>query len=206
MNGKVRVKHPTHRSLALLSGGDLPWFVKTKIQLHLRGCLRCQQYLASLEESVGELRREADTQTLTGFEAIADWPRLEREMMGNIAVGVAAARCVDHVGHGRRVFAWTAALAGLILLFAAGWMTHIPREETQHILAAVQQWSGRAPQNSGTVLRSSPEGVAVRAQGSTLTLMHPRSAVISVSSTSGMEARYVDSDTGQVTITSVYAQ
>jgi hypothetical protein len=143
---------------------------------------------------------------LTGFEAIADWPRLEREMMGNIAVGVAAARCVDHVGHGRRVFTWVLAVAGLVALFVAGWATHIPREQTQHLFAAIQQWAGRPPQAVGTVLRSSPDGVAVRAQGSTLTLMHPRSAVISVSSTSGMEARYVDAETGQVTITSVYAQ
>lgn len=155
---------------------------------------------------MGELRREAEAQTLTGFEAIADWSRLEREMIGNIAVGVAAARCVDHVGHGRRIFTWAMATTGLVVLFAAGWATHIPREETQHIFAAVQQWAGRPSQSGGTVLRSSPDGVAVRAQGSTLTLMHPRSAVISVSSTSGMEARYVDAETGQVTITSVYAQ
>lgn len=206
MNATVPAKHPTHRSLALYLGGDLAWLARTRIRAHLRGCPRCQQYVTSLEEALGELRREADAQTLTGFEAIADWSRMEREMMGNIAVGVAAARCVDHVGQGRRVLNWTLAVAGLILLFAAGWVTHIPREQTQHMFAAVQQWSGRAPQFSGTVLRSSPDGVAVRAQGSTLTLMHPRSAVISVSSTSGMEARYVDSETGQVTITSVYAQ
>jgi len=199
-------QHPTHRSLALYLGGDLPWLAKTKLRVHVRSCPRCQQYVGSLEEAQGELRREAEAQTLTGFEAIADWSRLEREMMGNIGVGVAAARCVDHVGHGRKLLTWTAAVVGLILLFIAGWVTHIPREQTQHIFTAFQQWSGRAPQISGTVLRSSPDGVAVRAQGSTLTLMHPRSAVISVSSTSGMEARYVDSETGQVTITSVYAQ
>jgi hypothetical protein len=206
LSASVPGKHPTHRSLALFQGGDLPWFTKAKIRLHLRGCDRCQQYVTSLEEAVGELRREAEGQTLTGFEAIADWSRLEREMIGNIAVGVAAARCVDHVGRGRKVLTWTAAFAGLTLLFIAGWVTHIPREQTQHMFAAVQQWSGRRAQASGTVLRSTPDGVAVRAQGSTLTLMHPRSAVISVSSTSGMEARYVDSETGQVTITSVYAQ
>jgi hypothetical protein len=127
-------------------------------------------------------------------------------MIGNIAVGVAAARCVDHVGQGRKILAWAAAVAGLLLLFAAGWATHIPREQTEHIFAALHNWAARAPQATGTVLRSSPDGVAVRAQGSTLTLMHPRSAVVSVSSTSGMEARYVDTETGQVTITSVYAQ
>jgi hypothetical protein len=206
LSATAQSKHPTHRSLALYSRGDLSWLGRAKVRIHLRSCQRCQQYFASLEDAVGELRREAEAQTLTGFEAIADWSRLEREMIGNIAVGVAAARCVERVGHGRRMFGWTMALVGLVVLFVAGWVTHIPREQTQHIFAAVQQWAGHPPQSTGTVLRSSPDGVAVRTQGSTLTLMHPRSAVISVSSTSGMEARYVDSDTGQVTITSVYAQ
>jgi len=206
LSARAQSKHPTHRSLSLYLRGDLPWVARMNVRMHVRGCHRCQQYLASVEEAVGELRREAETQTLTGFEAIADWSRLEREMIGNIAVGVAAARCVDHVGRGRKILAWTAASTGLLVLFAAGWATHIPREQTEHIFAALQTWAGHAPQGAGTVLRSSPDGVAVRAQGSTLTLMHPRSAVISVSSTSGMEARYVDAETGQVTITSVYAQ
>jgi hypothetical protein len=199
-------KHPTHRVLALFLRGDLPWIKATGTRLHLRDCGRCQQYLALLEDAVLELRREAETQTLTGFEAIADWRRLEREMIGNIAVGVAAARCVDGVGQTRKVLGWTMAVAGLCALFVAGWATHIPREQTQHLITAVQRWAGRNPQSAAIVLRSSPDGVAVRAQGSTLTLIHPRSAVISVSSTSGMEARYVDAETGQVTITSVYAQ
>lgn len=206
MSARAQSKHPTHRSLSLYLRGDLPWVPTLNVRMHLRGCHRCQQYVVSIQDAVGELRREADAQTLTGFEAIADWPRLEREMIGNIAVGVAAARCVDHVGHGRRILTWSAAVTGLLLLFAAGWTTHIPREQTEHIFAALQRWATHAPQGGGTVLRSSPEGVAVRAQGSTLTLMHPRSAVISLSSTSGMEARYVDAETGQVTITSVYAQ
>jgi hypothetical protein len=206
LSATAQRKHPSHRLLALYLRGDLSWLRRTSIRFHLRDCPRCQQYLSAFESAIGELRREAETQTLTGFEAIADWPRLEREMMGNIAVGVAAARCVDHVGHGRRRFGWALALAAFTILFVLGWMTHIPGEQTQHLFAAIQQWAGHPPQPSGTVLRSSPDGVAVRAQGSTLTLMHPRSAVISVSSTSGMEARYVDAETGQVTITTVYAQ
>lgn len=206
MSANASSKHPTHRSLALYVRGDLPWFAKSKLRVHLRACERCRQYLASLEASTGELRREAESQTLTGFEAIADWSRLEGEMIGNIAVGVAAARCVDYVSHGRRMFAWMAAAAALVVLFAAGWMTHIPREETERILASIQLWASGRPKITGTVLRSSPDGVAVRTQGSTLTMMHPRTAVVSVSSTSVMEARYVDAETGQVTITSVYAQ
>jgi hypothetical protein len=55
-------------------------------------------------------------------------------------------------------------------------------------------------------LKNTPDGIAVRTQGATLTIMHPRSAVVLVSGPSSMSARYVDEDTGQVTITKVYAQ
>jgi hypothetical protein len=58
----------------------------------------------------------------------------------------------------------------------------------------------------GTVLRSTPEGIAVRTQGATLTILHPRSAVVSLSGSSAVAARYVDEDTGQVTIANVYGQ
>jgi hypothetical protein len=58
----------------------------------------------------------------------------------------------------------------------------------------------------GTVLQSTPGGIAVRTQGATLTILHPNSAVISLSGTSGVSARYFDEETGQVTITKVYGQ
>lgn len=89
----------------------------------------------------------------------------------------------------------------------AGWVTHIPREETDHLLLSLRHWAGMETGTPlGAVLRSSPESVAVRAQGATLSLMHPKSAVVSISGTSAIEARYVDEETGQVTITGVYGQ
>lgn len=206
MKAKTPNKHIGHRLLALYSRNDLSWRAKFRVRRHVRGCESCQRNVASIQAATAELRREAEGQTLTGFEAIMDWSRLEREMVGNIAVGVAAARCIDHVGHGRKLFVRFAFATGLAVLFAAGWATHIPREQTERILSSIQSWSGHSTPAADTVLKSSPEGVAVRAQGSTLTMMHPRSAVVSVSSTSVMEARYIDAETGQVTITSVYAQ
>jgi len=199
--------HPTYKALALYSGKDLNWSARWKIRHHLRGCVQCQQALESLQAATLELRREADLQTLTGYEAIADWARLEREMMGNIGVGVAAARCIDHVGHRRIGWARVGIGVGMALLFALSWETHIPREQTEHLWTSLRQWAGlRSPDSNTTILRSSPDGVAVGAQGSTLTMWHPRSAVVSVSSGTRMDARYIDTETGQVTIASVYGQ
>ena len=192
---------------ALYAGGDLPWTVRLKIKKHLRRCEACGQQVELFRAVTAELRREAETYTLTGFEAIADWSRLEREMTGNIAVGVAAARCVDKVKRKGALWLHASFALGLGALFVAGWVTHIPAEETGHLWASLRHWAGMetiAP--TETVLRSSPDSVVVRAQGTTLRLIHPRSAVTSIGGNSAVQARYVDEETGQVTITGVYGQ
>jgi anti-sigma factor RsiW len=193
--------------LALFSGGDLPWKEKWRMRRHVNRCEQCEQRVAEFRASKTELRREAQSQTLTAFEAIADWSVLEREMLGNIAVGVAAARCVDKVRRGRSFLIKGTVSAALATLFVAGWITHIPREQTAHLASSIKQIIGlERPQIAGTQLKTVPDGIAVRAQGATLTILHPASAVVSVSGPSSMSARYVDEETGQVTITKVYAQ
>jgi hypothetical protein len=199
--------HPGPAALALFSCGDLPWRQMWRLRRHVRGCDQCERQVAEFRAAKSELKREAQTETLTGFEAITDWSVLEREMLGNIAVGVAAARCVDNVRRGRSFLIKATVLAGLTTLFVAGWITHIPKEETIHLAASLRQIIGLdRPPIIGTQLKTTPDGIAVRAQGATLTILHPPSAVISVSGPSAMSARYVDEDSGEVTITKVYAQ
>lgn len=199
--------HPTASVLALFMSGDLPWKEMWRLRRHVNGCDQCESQVAEYRAAKGELKHEAESQTLTAFEAIADWSVLEREMLGNIAVGVAAARCVDKVRRGRSLLIKSAVSAGLTMLFVAGWITHIPREQTAHMMASLRQMIGwDRPQMAGTQLRTTPDGIAVRTQGATLTIMHPPSAVVLVSGPSSMSARYVDEDSGQVTITKVYAQ
>lgn len=201
-------EHPTAETLALFSRRDLPWVEAWKVRRHVSRCSVCEEEVSRFRFATEELKREARTQTLTGFEAIADWSRLEREMFGNIAVGVAAARCIDNVGHGRRVvFRRVAITAGLTALFAAGWMTHIPREQNAHLVASLERLVQGAPvRQIGSTLQATPEGISVRARGATLTILHPRSAVVSMAGESAVRARYVDEDSGEVTITSVYGQ
>ena len=202
-----RGEHPSIGMLALLAGGDLSWVSRRRIQRHLLSCAHCDGQVALIRAGSNELRREAKSETLTSFEAIADWSRLESEMVGNIAVGVSAARCIDHVHKSRRVYGRIAIAAGLMIVFALGWTTHIPSGETSHLVNALRGWAGlRVLSEEGTVLRSTPGGVAVRSEGSMLTILHPRFATVAVSGSSAVGARYVDEDTGQVTITSVYGQ
>ena len=214
--GRSAGKHPVLPMLSLFagadklgkgSGKDLSWMSRLRIRQHLTVCSRCEQQVAAIRAGTVELRREAETETLTSFEAIADWNRLEREMVGNIAVGLAAARCIHHVKKRGKMLVSASVAAGLTVLFALGWSTHIPREQTERIFRSIRGLAGNdLPQVNGIVLRSLPEGVAVRSQGSMLTILHPRWARVAVTGNSGVEARFIDEETGQVTITSVYGQ
>ncbi len=200
--------HPIAEKLALFSRGDLPWVEHWKCGRHVARCRVCEGEVARFRFATEHLQNEAAAQTLTGFEAITDWTRLEREMLGNIGVGVAAARCVGEVGHRRTThFRRAAVILGLLVLFAIGWLTHIPQAQNVRLMASLRQLVA-TPRASGknTVLRTSRDGISVRAQGATLTIMHPRSAVVSLSGASSVRARYVDEDSGEVTITSVYGQ
>ena len=207
-SGSKNIKHPAVSQLAQFAGSDLPWAQAVFVRHHLRICDGCGDYVFGIRAAQAELRREAETQTLTGFEAIADLPRLESEMLGNISVGLAAARCVDER---ERSYPWRKAIlasGALGLLFVAGWWTHIPAAETRQLTGTLQRWMRGEilPQPVGTFMRSSPEGIAVRSQGLTLTMRHPRSAVVSASGIGSMEARFVDEDSGQVVISTVYGQ
>ena len=95
--------HPALSTLALYSGGDMGWAERWRLRRHVQTCPECEQQISRFRSAREQFQREANLETLTAFEAIADWNRLEREMLGNIAVGVAAARCVDKVGRGRAV-------------------------------------------------------------------------------------------------------
>jgi hypothetical protein len=205
-NEMKKDQHPSAPILALFIGADLPWRDMWRVKRHINACEQCELQVSELRSAKAELRREAHSETLTAFEAIADWNVLEREMLGNIAVGVAAARCID-VRRGRTVLMKGAVITGLTALFVAGWITHIPREQTAHLAASIRQIIGwDRPAFAGTQLKTTPDGIAVRTQGATLTIMHPRSAVVLVSGPGSMSARYVDEDTGEVTINKVYAQ
>ncbi len=204
---RMRSAHPIPEMLALYSRGDLPLLARLRMKAHLVECASCEQQAARFASSIRELKREAATETLTAYEAVADWNSLEREMLGNIVVGVAAARCIEKVGRKRVWLPRVALGAGLSVLFVAGWLTHIPPEQSSHLSASLSRLMGLSQRPKLTnFLEATPSGIAVRSQGVTLTILHPSTALVSLSGNSSVEARYIDEDTGQVTITNVYGQ
>lgn len=200
--------HPSAEILALFSTSDLPLLDRWKIRRHLYRCEHCESQLAVFRAARVEFKRQARNETLTGFEAIADWSRLEREMEGNIVVGLAAARCIEKRPHSRSLLIKCSFASGFAMLFVLGWVTHVPSEQTERLYSALAgAFTGhRVHPYKGPVLRSLPDGIVVGSQEGSLTILHPASAVITASGTSSVAARYVDDETGQVTITKVYGQ
>ncbi|MCU1294678.1 MAG: anti-ECFsigma factor, ChrR [Bryobacterales bacterium] len=199
--------HPSAQALALFASSDLPWTTKVKVGHHVWHCAHCEDQVAAFRAARMQLQHDAGTSMLTGFEAVVDWARFEREMLGNIAVGVAAARCIDNAG--QRRFVWRGVLlsAGLAAVFVAGWFTHIPSEQNARLMSSLRRVFGLSDsQAASSIVQATPDGIAVRTHGATLTLRHPTYAVNSMSGASSITSRYVDEDTGQVTITKVYAQ
>lgn len=200
--------HPGQRVLALYSTRDLPWIKSLLVSQHLRRCSECSGTVRSFRHTKCDLKEQARSGLLAAHENHIDWLRVEREMLGNIAVGVAAARCIENVGRQRRsIFGAAWILAGLSVLFVVGWLTHVPREQNVHLANSLARLVGlERPFASGTMLRSTEEGISVRTQGVTLVLHSPHSATVSAMGSSAVEARYIDENTGQVTIANVYGQ
>lgn len=203
MNGLPnRNLHPSGPTLALYHSRDLPWQQRWSVKRHLAKCSGCAAEVGDFHCASAALKKDAHEQSVN------NWSVLEREMLGNIAVGVAAGRCIEKVGVRSSPLSRAALImAGLTAVFIAGWFTHIPRAQNEHLFNSLRAFVGLDHgRSSGPVVQTTPDGIAVRAQGATLTILHPRSALVSLTGSSGVAARYVDAETGEVTVTSVYAQ
>jgi hypothetical protein len=200
--------HPGIEMLALYSRGDLSWRQRWGVWRHVQGCGACDNQVARFRSAIPVLRQAAKEETLAGSEPIANWSSLEREMIGNIKVGLDAARCIENVGRshstGRRL-ALTTGLLSVVL--TVGWIMNVPAAQRLHLEDSLRRITGLyRPSPSGTVVQTTAHGIAVRSQGATLTLLNPSSATVSLSGPSAVGARYIDDETGQITITNVYGQ
>ncbi len=200
--------HPDNEVLALYSRGDLPWRQRWSVRKHVQLCRQCGYQLEQFKSATAALRQEAMEEMPAASESIANWSALEREMVGNIKVGLDAARCIENVGRRRSTgwrFAVTTGLLSVIL--TVGWIANIPSAQRGHLEDSLRRIAGLYPPSSGgTVVQTTPLGIAVRSQGATLTLLNPSSATVSLSGASAVGARYIDDETGQITITNVYGQ
>jgi hypothetical protein len=182
--------HPDAAVLALYAGAELEWPRRLRVAGHVRRCAACRREVERFREARAALRSLA-------WEAPAglNWERLAAEMRANIHVGLAAGECVGPEPVSRP-FRWRTAATALPVaaLLLATWLLQRPRLEP-----------GLPP--GVVVLEAASDGIALRQGEAVLKLQHPSGGDVTytVNAQGVLRARFVDAETGYVTVNLVYA-
>lgn len=190
----MNMQHPFETELALYACGDLRGWERIQTSWHVRRCAACSASVEEFRMNRVQLHRSADQ-----MPGGVNWDRLSTEMSANIRVGLAAGECVAPAREAATQF-WNwrpvAASAGLVAVFAMAWWLNMP------------SLSLPRAEDRGPVLEASSEGIEFRENGTSLgvSTSGAQPVATSVSFGGSASARYVDVDTGQVTITTVYVQ
>jgi len=182
------MRHPQETDLALYAGNDIGFVLRKRLQWHLRGCEHCRETVEQYQALRLELAEPP--------ELDLDWNRLAAEMHANIRLGLEAGACVNQpllrTPHFNRRL--TVAFASLTVLAASGILLHHPAP-----VAATRDVPTLAATGAGLELRSGENSVM---------LLNHRGAKAdqSVGAQGEIRARYVDAETGSVTINNVYLE
>lgn len=200
--------HVAESDLALYVSGDLGLMRRLLVRLHVSSCDRCRRRVDAYRAD-----RKAIREIAGEMPEHVNWDRLSAEMAANIRVGLAAGECVaprrrKSVGLGWRP---AAAMAALSCVLALAWWLNMPEETTRSLgraLTAVWHGASATVPERGLVVEADSTGIELRENGSSLGVSQgsTRPVAVSVSVQGSASARYVNADTGQMTITSVYAQ
>ena len=182
--------HPNQATLALHAGEDLGAFARWRVERHLSRCEHCREEFAAYCRIRTILPDLAETPEI-------QWNRLAAEMKANIRLGLAAGECVRETGNLNRrepVAGWRAVVAfgSIAALIAAGVTLERPAPALHDSPGIIAE---AAPGSSGIQMREGRQA---------LLLLHPDAAANRVTYTAGaqgsVEARYVDRETGYVTV------
>jgi anti-sigma factor ChrR (cupin superfamily) len=210
-------RHVRETDLALYASGDVSLWQRAAIHLHVRHCERCREAVSEFRADARALRDAS-----AGLPEGVDWTRLSAEMTANIRVGLEAGECVAprklrkaipaSIPERWRPVALASAVAAMLTVMLTGaWWLNVPAQDTQALNRAVHSiWRGRSVMSDerGAVIEASSEGIELRKNGGSLGVSQDaaRLMTVSVSTQGSASAHYVNQDTGQVTITSVYEQ
>jgi hypothetical protein len=193
MNG-----HPSEAELALLAGADCGWVERLRLKSHVSRCGDCQDAMASFAEIRTSLREMP-------LPAVAlddvQWGRLAGEMRANVRLGLVAGECVASAPAEVAAKPWFPRFAygavAVIVVLGAGMFLRglLPGPDMPIAHAAV--------------VESTARGIQLRTSAGTMTLLNQSDDTEpdqTITSQGAVRARYVDGNTGTVTITSVYAE
>ncbi len=201
--------HPGETRLALYAGGDLGFWEKHRVRSHVSRCSQCRTEVRAFH-SVEEAW--TDQPAVTPLDA--NFARLAQEMTGNIRVGLAAGECIagfeKTVAKPRPFHHAALALIAVSLIVCATLWLNLPRRQMDHLMSALGQVQDRvrpaAPVPDVVVIEASPSSIQVKTNNHALSLLHPQSGggTVSMNTQDSAAVRYVDADSGQVTINKVY--
>jgi anti-sigma factor RsiW len=185
-------KHPNQATLALHAGGDLGPFRRWLTARHLAHCTACREEVAGYNEMRELLPELAELPEIS-------WNRMAAEIKANIRLGLEAGECVRTAETPLRrpasMAGWRAAVAfASVIVLVGGCMV---LERPVPVRAAE------------TSVRSTGDGIQVQAgDDRMLGLMNggAQKVVYTLDAQGSMGARYIDPETGSVTINTVYAQ
>jgi hypothetical protein len=191
------MRHPSEQELALHAGRDLGRFASWRVGRHVSQCEECRTLVE------GFAAFGPDAAKWSELPADLDWDRLAREMKANIRLGLEAGECVGPV---RAPMVLTGAhtllaYAGVILLVVAGLLMQRPSPKMVAVAAP-------AVESNGVVLAVNGNGIEMKQGGRAFAMRSGRAMDVtySASARGAVNARYVDADTGQVTVINVNAQ
>ena len=198
------MRHPELVNLALYAGGDLGPFASIKTRLHVTRCAQCSAEVELFSSASQEIKTQA-----AELPQGVDWDQLAAEMRANIKLGLEADSIASHVMDEPRrssePFGWRATyvLAAGTLVVITGWFLHVsPQGEAKLAFAT--------PPAQGISIEATQSGLELKVNGGAMTLRTPevqpresQPVILTVSSQGSANARYVDSETGQVTINNV---
>jgi hypothetical protein len=188
------MNHPAESQLALFAGGDLDLLGRWRLRWHLSTCDYCRREIESLRRAAERFRMDA-----VEMPAGLNWDRLAAEMTANIRVGLEAGECVAATAVKPARVGWKTAVAMACMIFAllaAWWLNPMPRRQGYEMRA------------SHVEMRTTASGIQLNENGNALTLLHTRGRQkpIIISAPGTLRARFVDNETGQVTINNVYTE
>lgn len=216
--------HAKETDLALFASGDASPWQRLRLRMHLGRCAQCREVAAAYQADRDWLKQEASR-----MPPGVDWEHLAAEMTANIRVGLEAGECVAPRRRRRAAlatafriprmpvqmsFGWAAATAavGVTLLIGAALWLNFPSSDKELLGRAMSQlFHGRGiaeSEDAGPLVEASDNGIMLRGNGGALKISQGalRPVAVSVSAQGSASASYVDADTGQMTITSVYVQ
>lgn len=199
----LRQLHPDAPTLALLAGGDLPFWPRWKARWHVRLCPLCQAELQQFRSLRAALKSGALDPAAPEIPDL-DWSTFEAEMRANIRLGLAAGALAGEGESGSLpappvpvpLWRWATVCAALVFVLGAGWWLNAPHHAPTPVVSSV--------------LKVPAEGEAFEAPSQTpgFELLAPASAAVRTEAdfNGGTRARLIDGETGRVTLQQVYAE